>query len=219
MQLQRLIDILENLPAMICLFTPDYHVPYANAAFRKAFGEANGRPCYEYCMGQTSPCEFCETFTVLKTGKPHHWEAPCPGGRIVEAYDVPFTDVDGSPMILEMDLDVTDRKRDEAELARHRDHLEELVKERSTALVDAEKKIAAGQLAAAVAHEINNPLEALGNCLFLARTNPAEADKYLAEAEEQWRRVTGLANQIVDYADKVKPPLAGIRSLDACITS
>jgi hypothetical protein len=34
---------------------------------------------------------------------------PCgPGGRLVEAYDFPFTDVDGSPMILEVDVDITE---------------------------------------------------------------------------------------------------------------
>ena len=110
---QRLFDVLETLPAMICLLTPDYHVAFANRSFREKFGESGGRHCYEYCYGRTKPCEFCETYKVLETGQPHHWEINNPDGSVSDAYDFPFTDVDGSPMILEMDIDVTERKQAE----------------------------------------------------------------------------------------------------------
>ncbi|MGA9138633.1 MAG: PAS domain-containing protein [Methanocella sp.] len=108
---RRLFDVLETLPAMICLLTPDYHVAFANRSFRERFGESHGRYCYDYCFGRTEPCEFCETYNVLKTGQPHHWEVTGPDGSVIEAYDFPFTDADGSPMILEMDIDITERKR------------------------------------------------------------------------------------------------------------
>ncbi len=36
---QRLYDVLETMPAMICLLTPDYHVAFANRAFREKLGE------------------------------------------------------------------------------------------------------------------------------------------------------------------------------------
>ena len=52
----------------------------------------------------------CQTYDVLKTGQPRHWEVSTPEGRI-DVYDFPFTDVDGTPMILEMDLDITEAKR------------------------------------------------------------------------------------------------------------
>jgi PAS domain S-box-containing protein len=110
---QRLYDILETMPVMVCLLTPDYHVAFANRSFRKKFGEDNGRRCFEYCFGRTEPCEFCETYRVLETGKPHHWECSGPDGSVIDAYDLPFTDTDGSPLILEMDIDITDRKRAE----------------------------------------------------------------------------------------------------------
>jgi PAS domain S-box-containing protein len=108
---QRLFDVLETLPAMICLLTPDYHIAFANRSFRNKFGESRGRHCYEYCYGQTEPCKFCETYEVLKTGKPHHWEVTTIDGNVIDVYDFPFTDIDGSPMILEMDIDITERKR------------------------------------------------------------------------------------------------------------
>jgi PAS domain S-box-containing protein len=111
---QRLFAVLETMPAMICLLTPDYHVAFANRAFRDRFGESHGRRCYEFCFGLPAPCDFCETYKVLETGRPHRWEVKCPDGSVIVAYDFPFTDSDGSPMILEMDIDVTEIKRAEA---------------------------------------------------------------------------------------------------------
>ena len=108
---RRLFDVLETLPVMICLLTPDYHVSFANRSFRDRFGESQGRHCYEYCFGKTSPCEFCESYKVLETGRPHHWEVAAPDGSVIDAYDFPFTDADGTPMVLEMDIDVTEQKR------------------------------------------------------------------------------------------------------------
>ncbi|PSH03388.1 MAG: hypothetical protein CXZ00_12575 [Acidobacteria bacterium] len=116
---QRLFDVLETVPAMVCLLTPDYHVAFANRGFREYFGESHGRRCYEYCYGErTKPCEFCETYEVLKTGKPHHWEMANPDGSVFSVYDFPFIDVDGSPLILEMDVDITAHRRAEESLRR-----------------------------------------------------------------------------------------------------
>ena len=72
---QRLYDVLETLPTMICLLTPDYHVAFANRSFRERFGDSEGRHCYEYRIGRTAPCDFCESYKVLETGKPHRWES------------------------------------------------------------------------------------------------------------------------------------------------
>ena len=110
---RRLFDVLETVPFMVCLLTPDYHVAFANKTFREQFGESGGRHCYEYCYGKSKPCEFCESFEVLRTGKPHHWEVVTPDGRIISANDYPFTDTDGSPKILEMDIDITEQRRAE----------------------------------------------------------------------------------------------------------
>jgi len=126
---QRLLDVLETLPAMICLLTPDYHVPFANRSFRQRFGESNGRRCYEYCWKRTTPCEFCESFEALKTGQPHHWEVNAPDGTVIDAYDFPFADADGSLLVLEMDMDITERKRMEEELRQLPVHLLEAQEE------------------------------------------------------------------------------------------
>lgn len=64
-----------------------------------------------------------------------------------------------------INIDITDRKRAEDELARHREHLEELVEERTRALDESNRKLhrsqrlaSLGTFAAGIAHEINNPL-------------------------------------------------------------
>ena len=95
---ERFFNMLENMPVMVCLITADYKVPYANRLFREKFGEAKGRCCYEYVGCVNAPCKHCESFTPLQTGKPHHWTVNFSDGTVVDAYDFPFTDVDGTPM-------------------------------------------------------------------------------------------------------------------------
>jgi PAS domain-containing protein len=122
---QRLHDVLEAIPVMVCLLTPDYHVDFSNRAFREKFGESRGRCCYEYCFGKKEPCDFCQTYQVLKTTKPHHWQVTTPdGASVIDVHDFPFTDVDGSPMILEFDIDITERKKMEEEAQKRLQELE-----------------------------------------------------------------------------------------------
>jgi PAS domain S-box-containing protein len=110
---QRFSDVLDMLPAYVVLLAPDYRVPFANRFFEERFGKSNGKRCYEYLFGRTDPCEICETYTVLKTNKPHHWEWTGPDGRNYDIHDFPFTDTDSSPLIMEMGIDITEQKRAE----------------------------------------------------------------------------------------------------------
>jgi PAS domain S-box-containing protein len=113
---QRFRDVLDKLPAYVVLLTPDYHVALDNTVFRERFGESRGRPCYEFLFGRNAPCEICETYSVIKTGAPHRWKWTGPDGRHYDIFDFPFPDRDGSPLILEMGLDVTERERTESAL-------------------------------------------------------------------------------------------------------
>jgi len=60
------------------------------------------------------------------------------------------------------------------------------------ALVRSEKLAAMGRIASTIAHEINNPLEAVTNLLYLARKDPRltpDTDEHLATAERELARV------------------------------
>jgi PAS domain S-box-containing protein len=65
-----------------------------------------------------------------------------------------------------------------------------------------EKLAAAARLAATVAHEINNPLEAVGNLVFLARTNPDANEviqQHLKMAELELARVSHITRQTLGF--------------------
>jgi signal transduction histidine kinase len=68
--------------------------------------------------------------------------------------------------------------------------------------VQAEKLAAAGRLAATIAHEINNPLEAVTNLIYLAKSwegVPAEVCKQLEIADRELARVPQLAQQTLGF--------------------
>ena len=68
-------------------------------------------------------------------------------------------------------------------------------------LLQAEKIAATGRMAATIAHEINNPLEAVVNLLFLLRSKIAdpEGSAFLATAESELGRVSHIAKQTLGY--------------------
>ena len=88
-------------------------------------------------------------------------------------------------------LDATERKRSEE------------------ALRKSEKLAVTGRLAAAIAHEINNPLEAITNLLFLLRSFghlDEPALNYVTLAENEVRRITEITQQTLRfYRQPTKP--------------
>ncbi len=113
---QRFQNLLDQLPAYLVLLSPDFRVPFANRFFEQRFGKCEGRRCYEYLFQRPEPCENCKAYNVLETNVPQHWEWIGPDGRDYEIYDFPFTDADGSPLIMEVGLDITERKQAEKAL-------------------------------------------------------------------------------------------------------
>ncbi len=76
-------------------------------------------------------------------------------------------------------------------------------------LIQSEKLAATGRMAAAIAHEINNPLESLMNLIFLARQNCAASPKaqgYLLTAEGELERVSHIARQTLGYYRDTNSP-------------
>lgn len=79
-------------------------------------------------------------------------------------------------------------------------------KKAERSLHTAERLASVGRLAATVAHEINNPLEALTNLIYLARHSATMDDvrKYLTGAEEELDRVSHLTKQTLGFYRETK---------------
>lgn len=108
---QRLYYVLDRLPALVCLITADYSIVFANRYFRERFGDPRGKPCYEVYRRQQIPCTYCPTVNVLATNTPVEWEWTGLDGRAYRIFDYPFEDLDGSMLVLELMIDVTDSKQ------------------------------------------------------------------------------------------------------------
>lgn len=76
------------------------------------------------------------------------------------------------------------------------------VEQSQQALVQAEKLATAGRMTASMAHEINNPLQAVRNCLHLAsRTDlgPEKQAEYLALAQSELDRLTSTVQRMLSF--------------------
>ena len=78
------------------------------------------------------------------------------------------------------------------------------------ALLRSEKLAVTGRLAASIAHEINNPLEAVTNLLYLMRSDLAEEQRksLLAEAEHELARVSEITKQTLRFYREPAQPVA-----------
>ena len=91
--------------------------------------------------------------------------------------------------------------------------------ERSYAqLVQSEKLAATGRLAMSLAHEINNPLQAIQNCLHLVLEFPLPDDRktdYLKMAREEVERLSILVQSMLDFYRPARggQPTANVRAV------
>ena len=101
-------------------------------------------------------------------------------------------------------IDITDRKNAEA------------------ALVRSEKLAAIGRLSATIAHEVNNPLEAVTNLIYLAKSDPQlapETSDYLQRADQELTRLGAIARRTLTFVrDRSSPgPVSVVETIDSVI--
>src|SRR5579875_773730 len=78
------------------------------------------------------------------------------------------------------------------------------------ALRQAEKLAAMGRVAGIIAHEINNPLEAITNAFYLLRNHPSldeEARYYASLAEQELQRASHITRQTLSFYRESKQPI------------
>ena len=104
-------------------------------------------------------------------------------------------------------VDITERKRAEAELEQHRHHLEELVSTRTAELAEAKESAEAANLAksaflANMSHEIRTPLNGIIGMTHILRrggVTPVQADR-LAKIETSSEHLLNTINDILDLS-------------------
>ena len=76
---------------------------------------------------------------------------------------------------------------------------------------NSEKLASVGRLAAGVAHEINNPLGGILNCLYNLRKgtlSPSRLEEYRVSMEDGVRRVQKIVRQLLDFSQQDEPEFA-----------
>jgi PAS domain S-box-containing protein len=83
------------------------------------------------------------------------------------------------------------------------------------ALLESERLAITGRLSSAIAHEINNPLEAAFNLLYLARGQASAASQIglLDEALDQLRRVSVISTQTLRFSRRTKPAIVKVSAV------
>ena len=195
----------------------------AGKSAREAMPEVEGQGLFEL-MDQV----FATGRPVLLRGRSVHLSRPDGQGLDEHFVDVvyqPVHEADGTISgIFIQGTDITEQRRAELELLRHRDELEQLVLERTealrrsdlekmamqTALLQSQKMEALGKLTGGVAHDFNNALQIIsGNLHLLQRTLPDDDDgaqRRVAGALNGVERGAKLASHLLAFARK--QPLA-----------
>lgn len=201
-QLAYLKVLFESLPHSAYYIDTGYHLRAVNPSRLQQAGlageEAAGQLCYAAFFNRREPCDECQVAdTLLRNRVNRRSDRRWVSGDEVTEWDIQSIPVshDDSQVsgALLLEQDITDRRR-----------LESI-------LIQSEKLAAIGELAAGIAHEINNPLTAIiANAQILARSLPAGDD--LQESVELIARAGGRAAETVrnllDFARKEQHQMA-----------
>ena len=80
------------------------------------FGDVSAAPCHQIMYGDSQPCPQCPIEGVLSTRRPAMREWTSEKGRSFLVHYYPFSDVDGSQVVLKLGIDITERKKLEKEV-------------------------------------------------------------------------------------------------------
>jgi len=152
---------------------------------------------------------------ALRHGRPHDLEfritRPDGGLRVIHGQGEVLEDANGAPArLIGTVVDITERRRIEEELGRHRENLEELVIERTRDLEGAMNRAQAADrlkstFLAAMSHELRTPLNSIigfSGILLAGSPGPLNEEQktQLGMVQKSARHLLGLINEVLDLS-------------------
>ncbi|UGB39023.1 PAS domain-containing protein [Frateuria soli] len=234
---RRLRELFEQAPGFVCILRGrDYVFDIANAAYRDMVGRQAiiGLPLVE-ALPEVAEQGFVDLLDqACLTGEPYVGRAVRAllerDGALSEFFldfvYQPIHEPDGSVSgVFVLGHDVTDQVLAHRDLIRHREHLEELVQQRTSELAQAEaalhqaqKMDAVGRLTGGVAHDFNNLLQVIGGNLHLVQASlphDTVAQRRLRNAGLAVERGAKLTAQLLAFARRqpLKPRVLDVAGL------
>ena len=190
-------DALEHIPEVFYTFDRDYRFTYVNAAGNR-IAERLGRELVGESLWDIVPLI---RGSIVESSVRRAME-----DRVATEFEYYY-----EPFAAWFQYHVYPRP-DEGIIMYARDITE--TKKTEEALRKSEQLAAAGRLAASIAHEINNPLEAVTNLLYLARmdrTVPEKSRLLLEDADRELRRLSHIAARSLKfYRQHTAPTLCSL---------
>ncbi|MBI4686899.1 MAG: GAF domain-containing protein [Nitrospirae bacterium] len=143
-------NVFESISDMLYFTDKDFNIRHVNEAVLTKIGkpeeEIIGKKCYEVFHGKDEPWKECPHYKTLETAKPHIEEVTDPfmGGTFVISVSPIFDSAKNLIGTVHISRDITELQA---------------LREKVSAT---ERMAALGEMAARVAHEIRNPLVAVG---------------------------------------------------------